>query len=350
MYMKNKYTKIIDLRSDTVTKPSREMREAMASAEVGDDVFYEDPTVNRLQEYVAELLGKEKGLYMVSGTMSNQCAIKTHTQPGEEIIAEEGCHIANFESGAPGLLSGVLLRTIIGKNGVFTAEEVVEKIRPASYHYPRTALIEIENTHNRAGGTIFPLEEIKRIRQVADKYNVPMHLDGARLWHASVATGISLAEYAEYFESVSVCFSKGLGAPVGSMLLGAEEFIVRAHKYRKMFGGGMRQAGIIAAGALYAVQNNRGRLLEDHHKAQTLALALADCSIFNIDLETVQTNIVIFAVKSKKIDAGKVMEMLKKENILVIDIGKNKIRAVCHLDVSMDEIELVAKTIRKLFK
>ncbi len=192
------------------------MREAIFKAEVGDDVYFEDSTVNRLQEYTAELFGKERGLYCTSGAQTNQIALKTHTQPGDEIIAEAGCHILNYESGAPGLLSGILIRTIEGNNGIFNAEQVEEMIRPNSYRHPHTALIEIENTHNRAGGIIFPLEEIKRIREIANKYNIPMHLDGARIWNASVATGISLREYARYFDSVSVCFSKGLGAPVGS--------------------------------------------------------------------------------------------------------------------------------------
>jgi threonine aldolase len=325
------------------------MREAMARAEVGDDVFFEDPTVNKLQEYVADLLGKARGLFVPSGTMSNQVAIKTHTQPGDEVIAEEGCHIANYESGAPGLLSGVLIRTIQGRYGVFSAEQVLEKIRPLNYHNPRTALIEIENTHNRAGGTIFPLEEIKHIRKVADRYNLPMHLDGARLWHASIASGIPLSEYAKYFDSVSVCFSKGLGAPIGSMLLGTEDFISRAHRFRKIFGGGMRQVGIIAAGALYAVQNNRERLAEDHKKAHLLAEAVKSCEAFEINLDMVQTNIVIWSVKPDKMTAEKVVQSLKEDNILVLDLGSNRIRAVCHLDISLKEVEQAALMIKKRF-
>jgi len=341
-------SQIIDLRSDTVTRPSAAMREAMADAPVGDDVFGEDPTVNRLQEYVADLFGKEKGLYCVSGTQTNQTAIKTHTQPGDEIIAEDGCHILNYESGAPGLLSGVLIRTIHGKNGAFTAEQVEERIRPLAYHHPRTALIEIENTHNRAGGTIFPSEEISRIRRLADKHHLPMHLDGARIWNAAIASGISFKEYAKYFDSVSVCFSKGLGAPVGSMLLGNAEFITRAHKYRKIFGGGMRQAGIIAAGALYAVQNNIPRLVEDHQKARSMAEALAASPHFEIDLSTVQTNIVIFKVVSEKYRACDIVEAMKKENVLMFEIGGEKIRAVCHLDISFEMMNKVVQIIGNL--
>jgi threonine aldolase len=339
--------KPIDLRSDTVTRPSVGMRRAMAEAEVGDDVFGEDPTVLHLQEVVAEMLGKEKGLFVPSGTMSNQCAIKTHTQPGDEVIAEEGCHIANYESGAPGLLSGVLIRTIPGKNGIITALQIAEKIRPLAYHYPHTALIEIENTHNRAGGTIFPLEEIKRIRELADRHNLPLHMDGARLWNASVATGISLAEYAKYCHSVSVCFSKGLGAPVGSMLLGEADFITRAHRYRKIFGGGMRQVGVLAAAALYAIQHNLDRLIEDHQKAQILARAINQCRAFEIDLSAVQTNIVIWKVKPGELTVSKVVEDLKQEGILVIDIGGNRIRAVCHLDVSLEQAEFAGEVVKK---
>lgn len=316
---------------------------------MGDDVFGEDPTVNRLQETIAELLGKERGLYVPSGTMANQIAIKTHTQPGDEVIAEEGCHIVNFESGAPGFLSGVMIRHVHGRNGIFTAEQVAELIRPLEYHLPRTALIEIENTHNRAGGTIFPIEEIKRIRSLARERGLPMHLDGARLWHASAATGIPLGEYAGHFDSVSVCFSKGLGAPVGSMLLGDAEFITRAHRLRKIFGGGMRQAGVIAAAALYAVENNRERVVEDHAKARLLAEAVNDCGIFEIDLDTVQTNIIIWKVISGGITAGEVVSKLKGEGILALDIGGERIRAVCHLDVSMTEAESAASIIRKLF-
>lgn len=325
------------------------MREFIANAEVGDDVFYEDPTVNKLQEIVADMLGKEKGLYVPTGTMSNQVAIKTHTQPGDEVIAEEGCHILNFESGAPGLISGVLINTIPGNYGVITAEQVEAKIRPNAYHHPHTALIEIENTHNRAGGTIFPLEEIKKIRELSLKYNIPMHLDGARLWHASAVTGIPLSEYAGYFDSVSVCFSKGLGAPIGSMLLGEDKFITRAHKFRKTFGGGMRQVGIIAAGALYAVRNNIDRITEDHKKAKILAEAVNRCDVFDINLDYVHTNIVIWKVIGKDLTAKEVETKLGKNGVLLFDIGHNRIRAVCHLDVSLEDVQLAAGVVKKLF-
>lgn len=340
--------KKIDLRSDTVTKPSQAMREFIANAPVGDDVFYEDPTVNELQEYVAAMFGKEKGLYCTSGTQTNQIAIKTHTQPGDEIIAEEGCHIINFESGAPGFISGVNVRPIAGINGIFTAEQVEEKIRPVSFHYPHSALIEIENTHNRAGGTIFPLEEIKSIKDVADKYELPLHLDGARIWNAHISTGIPFQEYAKYFDSVSVCFSKGLGAPIGSMLLGSTDFIKRAHRFRKMVGGGMRQVGIIAAGALYAVKNNISRLAEDHRKARMLGDAISACPHFQLNIDTVQTNIIIWKVDSPKYTAAQIIAKFNEKDILALEIGAGKIRAVCHMDVSFEEIESVIKVIRQL--
>ena len=343
--MSNYNEEIVELRSDTFTKPTDAMREAMAYAKVGDDVFGEDPTVNELQAYTADLLGKEQGLYCTSGTQTNQLALKTHTQPGDEVIAEEGCHILNYESGAPGLISGILIRTIPGRNGLYKAEDVEKCIRPPEYHNPRTTLIEIENTHNRAGGIIFPLDEIKRIRDLADKYGLPMHLDGARLWNASVATGIPLGEYTQYFDTVSVCFSKGLGAPVGSMLLGTSEFIGRAHRFRKMFGGGMRQAGIIAAGALYAVKNNLDRLAEDHQRARKLAEALDASGHFEIELDTVKTNIVIWKVVSEKYTAAQVVARLKKEGILVLEIGAERIRAVCHMDVSFSGIAKAVQVI-----
>jgi len=346
--MGNQEKDLVELRSDTFTSPSDAMREAMANAPVGDDVFGEDPTVNELQAFVADLMGKESGLYCTSGTQTNQLALKTHTQPGDEVIAEEGCHILNYESGAPGLISGILIRTIPGINGLYTAEDVEKLIRPPEYHNPRTTLIEIENTHNRAGGIIFPLDEIKRIRDLADEYGLPVHLDGARLWNASVATGIPLQEYARYFDTVSVCFSKGLGAPVGSMLLGTSEFIGRAHRFRKMLGGGMRQAGIIAAGALYAVKNNIERLADDHKKARKLAGALNTSEHFEIELDTVKTNIVIWKVVSEQYTAAQVVERLKREGILVLEIGGERIRAVCHMDVSFSRIDKAVQVIESL--
>ncbi len=265
----------IDLRSDTVTRPSDEMRRVMAGAEVGDDVYGEDPTVNRLQERVARLLGKEEALFVPSGTMGNQISIKVHTQAGDELIAERDAHIFQYETGGAAFLSSVQVHTVQGERGILTAGHVREAIRPEIYYMPRTRLICLENTHNRAGGSIYPLRVIEEIEALAREQKLKMHLDGARLWNACVATGISPATYAGFFDSVSVCLSKGLGAPVGSVIAGSKDFIDSARHYRKIFGGGMRQAGILAAAGLYALDHNIARLIEDHEKAKILAGALA---------------------------------------------------------------------------
>ncbi len=287
--------KIIDLRSDTVTRPSEQMRKAMYEAEVGDDVFGEDPTVNKLQEYAAEILGKESALYVASGVMGNQICLNVLTNPGDEVICEKDAHIFHYESGSPAALSGIQLMPVEGKLGVFTNEQIEPLIRPESaYYMPRTKVVEIENTHNRAGGTIFPLEKIKEIKIVADKYNLKFHLDGARIWNASVAAKIPVKEYASYFDSVSCCLSKGLGAPAGSLIGGTKEFIKEAHRVRKAWGGGMRQIGILAAAGLYALKNNIERLQEDHEKAQTLAKAINEIPSLEINMDSVQTNILMF--------------------------------------------------------
>ena len=344
--------KIIDLRSDTVTKPSREMREFMMTAEVGDDVFGEDPTVNKLQEKVAELLGKEAALFVPSGTMGNQLCIKAHTQPWDEIICDKDAHIYNYESGSIAGLSHVQVIPLNGKNGIFTAEQVEEAIRPVAYYLPKTKLVCIENTHNRGGGTIFPIDEIQRIKQVVDKYNLKFHLDGARLWNASIATGISLKEYAQYFDSVSVCLSKGLGAPVGSVIAGSKEFIKIAHRYRKAWGGGMRQAGILAAAGLFAIEHNFQRLAEDHRRAKYFAEEISKISRVKIDLETVQTNIVLFEVEG--LTAAEVCQIVKNNSktgsSLLLSIGKKYlVRALTHLDVNDDDIEEAIKILKAHF-
>ncbi len=326
------------------------MREAIARAEVGDDVFGEDPTVNLLQEKVASLLGKETGLFVASGTMGNEVTLNAHTQPGEEIILEIDSHIFNYEAAAPALLAGVQLHPLHGKRGVLTAEQVEAVIRPDDVHFPRTSLVCLENTHNRAGGTIYPLEEIRRIRKVVDAHGFMMHLDGARLWNASVATGISLKEYAGYFDSVSVCFSKGLGAPVGSLIVGSEEFIVRARRYRKLYGGGMRQAGILAAAGLYALENNIDRLAEDHRNARKLAEAVASLPGISVDLDSVQTNIVIIQIDGARYTASQVADVLKEHGILLLAIAPARLRAVTHLDVSEEGIDRAIKVFQELFK
>ncbi|MFN4110937.1 MAG: low-specificity L-threonine aldolase [Ignavibacteria bacterium] len=344
--------KVIDLRSDTVTKPSKEMREFMMVAEVGDDVFGEDPTVNKLQEKVAELLGKEAALFVPSGTMGNQLCIKTHTQPWDELICDKDAHIYNYESGSIAGLSHVQVVPINGNRGVFTAEQVEEVIRPEAYYLPKTRLVCVENTHNRGGGTIFPIEEIKKIKEVVDKYNLKFHLDGARLWNASIATGISLKDYAKYFDSVSVCLSKGMGAPIGSVIAGSKEFIKNAHRYRKAWGGGMRQVGILAAAGLFAIENNFQRLAEDHRRAKYFAKEISKIARIKLNPDDVQTNIVLFEVEG--LTAQEVCQILKEPSktgsSLLLSIGKKYlVRAVTHLDVNDDDIETAIKILKAHF-
>ncbi len=321
----------------------------MANAEVGDDVFGEDPTVNLLQEKVAAMLGKEKALFVPTGCMSNQLAIKAHTEPGDEILLEEDAHIFNYETAAPSVISAVQVRTIPGKNGIITAEQLPKYIRPKVYYMPNSKMVCLENTHNRAGGTIYPIEEIKKILQFTHSNNIILHLDGARLWNACVATGISPKEYAQYFDSVSVCFSKGLGAPVGSAICGTAEFITKIHKWRKVFGGGMRQAGIIAAGALYALENNIERLKDDHSKAKFFAEQLSTISQFSINLETVQTNIILIDIQKTGKTPNEIIALLKSKGILFSIGTQTSIRAVMHLDVSMDEVKSVVERIKSIF-
>lgn len=340
--------KYIDLRSDTVTKPSHEMRKVMFEAEVGDDVFKEDPTVNRLEKYAAELLGKEAALYVPSGVMGNQICLNVLTNPGDEVICEFDAHIFNYESGSPAAISGIQLLPVIGKRGVFTAEQAREFIRPAgAYYMPRTKVIEVENTHNRAGGTIHPIENIISLKNLAKKNNLFYHLDGARIWNASAATGISPAEYASHFDSVSCCLSKGLGAPVGSIIAGTKDFITEAFRVRKAWGGGMRQLGIMAAAGLYALQNNRERLKDDHEKAQILARAINENSALEIDIESVQTNILIF--KPLNISVEEALRKCKEKGLL-LSVGKiDSLRAIAHLDVSFEEIEKTKKIFEDVF-
>ena len=258
--MTNDISRAIDLRSDTITKPTPAMREAMAAADVGDDVFGEDPTVRELEAETAALLGKEAALFTVSGTMANQLAVRSHTEPGDEILVEANAHLYYYEGGGPAALSGVSCRCLQGQRGVFNSADVESALRPSDPHFPRSRLVCIENTHNRGGGKIWPLERIQEVAAAARLHGLQLHLDGARLWNAAAATGIAERQWAAPFDTVSVCFSKGLGAPVGSALAGSAALLARARRFRKMFGGGMRQAGIIAAGALFALRHHRARL------------------------------------------------------------------------------------------
>ena len=340
----------IDLRSDTVTKPSKAMRQVIAEAEVGDDVFEDDPTVKKLEEMTAELLGKEKSLFVPSGTMANEVAIKSLTRPGDEVILEEDSHIYNYELGAPSVLCGVQLHTLKGKRGVLTAQQILDHIYPQDIHIPPITLICLENTHNRAGGTIYPIEEIKKIRQATKPFRIKMHLDGARLWNATIATGIPLDEYARWFDSVSVCLSKGLGAPIGSLICGDSDFIQIARRNRKMFGGGMRQVGIIAAAGIYAIENNFNRIIEDHRNAKALAEGLSKIPKISVDLESVQTNIVVIDIKESGMEVGDALDKLKEKGLLAVPFGKNQIRCVTHLDVNRDDIYQALEVFKQVFE
>jgi threonine aldolase len=320
----------VDLRSDTVTKPSPAMREAMARAEVGDDVYREDPTVNRLQETVAEMLGKEAGLFMPSGTMSNQVAIKAGCR-GDEAVCEADAHTFHYEMAAAAARSGIQLVPVAGHRGVLTWADVEAAIRPKADYFPRTGLICLENTHNRAGGTIYPLDVMADVGERARALGIPVHLDGARLWNASVATEVPLAAYAACADSVSVCFSKGLGAPVGSCLCGTRDFIEEAIMVRRSFGGAMRQAGVLAAAALYAVERNVERLADDHRRAQNLAGGVGQIAGMRVDPP--DTNIVMVGLEEGTGGGPPWEKALAEEGVGVHALDPNRIRAVTNLDV-----------------
>lgn len=339
---------IVDLRSDTVTKPSAAMRVAIANAEVGDDVIDIDPTIERLQSLTAELLGKEAAIYMPSGSMTNQVAVRIHCKPGDEFICEGGCHIYNYEQAAFAQLSGVVARTVDGEYGVLHVDQLRGLIRPENDHLVRTRLVCLENTHNRGAGRIQPYQNVVDICDWAHANGLRTHLDGARLFNAAVATGKSLSEWSQPFDTVSVCFSKGLGAPVGSALAGPKELIKEARRHRKLFGGGMRQAGIIAAGALYALENNRERLADDHANAQILADAIRQAEGLTLQPEQVDTNIVIFRVSPALGSAPEFVAALKAAEVLMLSISPTQVRAVTHLDVDETGCRRAGETIRQI--
>ncbi len=339
-------SRAIDLRSDTVTMPTPAMREAMAAAEVGDDVFGEDPTVRKLETETAALLGKEEALFTVSGTMANQLAIRSHTEPGDEILVEANAHLYYYEGGGPAALSGVMCRCLQGERGVFNSGDVESSLRPSDSHFPRTRLVCIENTHNRGGGKIWPLARIEEVAAVARQRGLQLHLDGARLWNAAVATGISEKQWAAPFDTVSVCFSKGLGAPVGSALAGSKALLARARRFRKMFGGGMRQAGIIAAGALFALHHHRAHLAEDHANAKALAEGISRCKGFEASPNEVETNMVRFRLPGTP--AQELVEQLRSLGVLVLATDQFTVRAVTSLMVSAEDIRLAVDAIAKV--
>ncbi|MDA2911562.1 low-specificity L-threonine aldolase [Nitrospiraceae bacterium AH_259_D15_M11_P09] len=331
---------MIDLRSDTVTKPNAMMREAMCCAPVGDDVYGEDPTVNRMQEIAAALLGKTAALYVPSGIMANQLSIRAQTQPGDEVIIESSAHIVLYEHGAAAALAGAQLHGITGDRGILEPEQVEAAIQPKDPYHPRTSLICLENTHNSGGGSIYPLAKIERTRSIAQAHGIAMHLDGARLFNAVVATGIPAAEYARHFDTVSFCLSKGLGAPVGSLIVTNDGPIIeQLRRSRRMYGGGMRQAGILAAAGIYALERNIPRLKEDHDNARRLAELLNKVATVSVDVNHVETNIVIFDVVGSSRSASEIVDALRKHGVLLNAVGKTTFRAVTHLGVDAQEIE-----------
>ena len=336
----------IDLRSDTVTRPSPEMWQAIAHAEVGDDVLEVDPTCDRLQRLTAELLGKEAAIFMPSGSMTNQIAVRIHCKPGDEFICESGCHIYNYEQGAFAQLSGVVAKTVEGASGVLHVDQLRGLIRPLNEHLVRTRLVCLENTHNRGAGKIQPLENIAAICQWAHEHGLRTHLDGARLFNAVAATGIEAAEWAKHFDTVSVCFSKGLGAPIGSALAGPTEMIQEARRHRKLFGGAMRQVGVIAAGALYGLQHNRARLVEDHASAQILAAAIRQIDGLRLTPDEVDTNIVIFAIDPALGTSAQFNAELKARGVHALAIGPTQVRLVTHLDVNAAQCRQAAEQLR----
>ncbi len=331
----------IDLRSDTVTRPTAAMREAIARAEVGDDVYGEDPSVNRLQELAAERLGKPAALYVPSGSMANQVAVRVHTEHGDAVIAGTNAHLYLYEGGAAGALSGVQF-TFVGEGGLFGAEDVRRAIHPGDSHFARTRLVCVENTHNRSGGRVFPLETLRAVAEAAREAGLSLHLDGARIFNAEVATGVPAAVWAEPFDSVAFCLSKGLGAPVGSLIVGTRAFIERAHRFRKMFGGGMRQAGILAAAGSYALEHHVKRLAEDHANARRLAEGLKRIPGVVLVREP-ETNMVLFQVP----EVAAFVDRTRKGGLLINPIDPTTLRAVLHLDVGTDDVQNALEIIGK---
>ncbi len=319
----------IDLRSDTVTKPTPEMLDAMMNAEVGDDVYKEDPSVNKLEEKIATMFGMQKALFFPSGSMANQAAIKLHTQPGEQLITDKYAHIYNYEGGGISFNSGVSCRLLDGNRGMITAAQVEEAINPPDfYHSPLTSLVSVENTTNKGGGACYEFTEIKKIRQVCDRHRLGYHLDGARLWNALVAKGENTIEYGAIFDTISVCLSKGLGAPMGSVLIGNAEIMEKAIRVRKVLGGGMRQVGYMAAAGLYAIENNIVRLSEDHKRAKEIGTVIEKLP-FVKKVEPIETNIIIFTIDGNEQDF---IDKMMEKNIYFYGMGQGKLRFVTHLD------------------
>ena len=339
---------IVDLRSDTVTRPSKEMRQVMAEAEVGDDVLGDDPNVNALQEKAAKLLGKEDAVFMPSGTMANQAAIRAHTEPGDEIMLHEHGHVFMYETGALGGISGVQTALLPGDRGIISAKSIQQAMRPVEFHYPPSKLVVIENTHNQGGGSVYPMDRVKDISETAHGLGLKVHMDGARLWNACAASGYQPADYAKHCDTVSVCLSKGLGAPVGSLVVGTKDFIWRVKRFRKMLGGAMRQSGILAAAGIYALDHNRERVKEDHENAKHLATELSKMPNLMIQPDDIETNIVHFGIEGK--DSSWIEIELKKQDIWLYTSKPGHVRAVTHMDVSREGIDKAIGVIRELAK
>lgn len=332
------HTDVVDLRSDTVTRPTPAMRNAMASAQVGDDVLGDDPTVIALQERIANVMGKPAACFVPSGTMANQTAIRAHTEPGDEVIAHKDSHIIHYETGAPAALSGVMIRPLDGPCGRFDSPDLDEAVRPDSAHFPHSRLLIIENTHNRGGGGVWPLEQVRRVTDRARALGLKTHLDGARIWNACIATGLSPADYARHFDTVSCCFSKGLGAPAGSAVCGDKATIARVHRFRKMFGGAMRQSGVLAAAALHALTLHRDRMSEDHANARRLADNLRSIPGVSIAMP-VETNMVFFDLQHGLGTAADLCARLKERGVWMLPTAPQRVRAVTHLDITTPMID-----------
>ncbi|MEM2943581.1 MAG: low-specificity L-threonine aldolase [Methanomassiliicoccales archaeon] len=331
--------KVIDLRSDTVTLPTKEMLMSILEAELGDDVAGEDPTVNKLEELAADRFGMESALLTPSGTQSNLIAVMSHCQRGDEMIAESESHIYYYEVGGISAIAGVIPRLITGRYGVFTAEDVLQALRGDNLHFPPTKLVEIENSHNRAGGTVWHPSEVESVAKVAHEHALKVHIDGARIFNAAVALSVDVKEYARHVDSISFCLSKGLSAPIGSLLLGNSEFIAKARKVRKMLGGGMRQAGIIAAPGIIALTKMVDRLKEDHDNARRLAKGLESIGRFHIDLKRVQTNIVLLDVSPTGMSSKEFVAKARAKGLLITDFGGSIVRFVTHFGITREDID-----------
>jgi threonine aldolase len=343
-------TSPIDLRSDTVTRPSQAMREAMAQSPVGDDVYGDDPTVNALEERVAAMFGKESGVFTPTGSLANQLAIRMLVAPGEELLAETNSHIVRAELGAAAVFSGITTRTWPAKNGLLVAKDALEIARPNSGPYlVSTTAIAVENTHNFGGGTVQPLDEIKALRKGADELGLALHLDGARIWNAHVASGVALNEYGKYFDTVSVCLSKGLGAPIGSIMLGKKDLVSKARVWRKRYGAGMRQVGLLAGAAHYALDHNIARLSEDHRRAKQLAVAIAAIDKSFVDPATVETNIVGLDLANAPYTAAELAARCREAGLWISALGPKYARLVTHLDFDDEQcasaIEILKRTL-----